>query len=96
MGLAKAVSALAAGGKHVDPKYIATAEAYLKVFFLDPETRMTPDVTYAQCCLGDHPLVGDKTFVVAVSRKMAWSGGNANGISDPPPHPRRPGARDHA
>jgi hypothetical protein len=69
-GLALAVSALAAGGKHVNPAYADTAEAYLKVFLLDDATKMNPEVRYAQVCLGDNPMEGDKTFVVAVSWKL--------------------------
>lgn len=69
--MALAVAALAAGAKNVDPAYAATADTLLKVFFLDPETKMNPEVKYAQVNMGDCPMKGDKTFVVAV-RGSAW------------------------
>ncbi|OXC70416.1 hypothetical protein AYX13_00891 [Cryptococcus neoformans] len=41
-------------------------ERVLKVFFIDPETRMVPEVWYAQCNPGSKPLKGDYAFEIAL------------------------------
>lgn len=67
-----AVHALSYGSIANLPKsaeYGQKAQQLLQVFFLDPETKMMPEVLYAQVCPGDKPLKGDKVFVVAVSRR---------------------------
>lgn len=68
MGLASAVRPLAWGWAYSqDQSALAEAERLLKVFFIDEDTRMAPEVLYAQVNLGKQPLKGDKLFVVAVS-----------------------------
>ncbi|WVN89459.1 uncharacterized protein L203_104682 [Cryptococcus depauperatus CBS 7841] len=41
-------------------------ERLLTVFFIDPETRMVPEVWYSQCKPGSKPLRGDYAFVIAL------------------------------
>jgi hypothetical protein len=51
-----AVAALGAAYKITgDDRYVARAAALLKVFFLDPETRMNPNLQYAQAIPGVSP-----------------------------------------
>lgn len=50
-----------------DAAALAAAENLLKIFFIDEDTRMAPEILYAQVNLGDRQLKGDKLFVVAVS-----------------------------
>ncbi|WVQ83356.1 hypothetical protein IAT38_005495 [Cryptococcus sp. DSM 104549] len=60
---------LALGIQHA-PEYrdrcIKRMEKVLNVFFVDPETRMIPEVWYAQCQPGDKPLKGNYAFEIAL------------------------------
>ncbi|KAL1405923.1 hypothetical protein Q8F55_007603 [Vanrija albida] len=46
-------------------EYAERATKLIRTFFLDEETKMCPEVLYSQCCLGDDPVCGDKTFIIA-------------------------------
>lgn len=76
------VSALAWGSAYLqDGEAAARAEQLLKVFFIDEETRMLPQVLYAQVCLGDKPMKGNKLFAVAVSYRDARTLTGSHGSS---------------
>lgn len=47
--------------------YTRRAEQLLTVFFLDPTTRMVPEVNFAQVDPGNVQAGGDKQFAIAVS-----------------------------
>nr|XP_018260463.1 uncharacterized protein I303_07383 [Kwoniella dejecticola CBS 10117]OBR82621.1 hypothetical protein I303_07383 [Kwoniella dejecticola CBS 10117] len=47
-------------------KSIKRIEDLLRVFFVDPETRMEPEVRFSQCHPGEEPMKGNEGFVVAI------------------------------
>lgn len=62
---ARAIQALAFGATCLPQAqaYNAKAVELLKVFFLDPQTRMVPEVNYSQCIPGQG---GDKAFAISL------------------------------
>ncbi|WVQ83355.1 hypothetical protein IAT38_005494 [Cryptococcus sp. DSM 104549] len=67
--MARAVHCLALGAAHLPDLAegcLARVEQLLRVFFVDEDTRMVPEVMYAQCRPGDIPLKGDYAFEIAI------------------------------
>jgi hypothetical protein len=62
---ARAIQALAFGASCLPQAeaYTAKANQLLQAFFLDPATRMVPEVNYSQCIPGQG---GDKAFAIAL------------------------------
>ncbi|WWD04150.1 hypothetical protein V865_002216 [Kwoniella europaea PYCC6329] len=69
--LSKTIHTLALGIRHIpDPdlkqKSIERIEKLLRVFFVDIDTRMEPQVRFSQCHPGQEPMKGNECFVIAI------------------------------
>nr|XP_019003743.1 uncharacterized protein I203_03891 [Kwoniella mangroviensis CBS 8507]OCF67204.1 hypothetical protein I203_03891 [Kwoniella mangroviensis CBS 8507] len=69
--VSKTIHTLALGIRHVpDPdlkqKSIERIEKLLRVFFVDIDTRMEPQVRFSQCHPGQEPMKGNECFVIAI------------------------------
>ncbi|WWC93015.1 uncharacterized protein L201_007979 [Kwoniella dendrophila CBS 6074] len=69
--LAKEVHTLALGLLYITDferrqECIGKIQTLLKTFFVDPETRMEPQVRFSQCHPGEDPIRGNDAFVIAI------------------------------
>ncbi|WRT69496.1 uncharacterized protein IL334_006482 [Kwoniella shivajii] len=67
----KTIQLLSLGAAHFSDNELKTTcvkkiENLLNVFFLDPETRMEPQVRFSQCHPGEEPVKGNDQFVIAI------------------------------
>nr|XP_019043319.1 hypothetical protein I302_07894 [Kwoniella bestiolae CBS 10118]OCF22249.1 hypothetical protein I302_07894 [Kwoniella bestiolae CBS 10118] len=71
--LSKSVHILSMGLKYIPDidtevrqRSVEKIEKLLKVFFIDPDTRMEPQVRFSQCHPGQDPMRGNDMFVIAI------------------------------